>query len=265
MTIYYELTDTTDPEERVEDAALFKAMFDAWNGEIEPTDRRPEPSSYAYGRPRRNDRVETLAYWNDPAFLRHARREFAVHQLDGVATAVHALHARGRGAFLKSTRSKHWIGRVPVGTNWREVMGDMTYSFIDGPGIMVQELVPVRFEWRFFVIGREIVTHSPNAEHLTPIDHPCADVFDTPGDREPNRLWSQPDNRRSLLSDFSWLARQVARDMQREDAVIDIAEIGGKPGVVELNPMVVGGVGLFAADVRALAAAIKATHPRLAR
>ncbi len=53
--------------------------------------------------------------------------------------------------------------------------------------------------------------------------------------------------------------------MATEDAVIDCALINGVPGCVELNPMVPGQVGLFAADVRALAQAIYYVHPRLAR
>lgn len=252
-TAYFRFSGTMDPEERLEEAALWKALHDLLEARIEPL----APGSVGVhgvpviGRPRRCEETAELRYWEDPAFLDHCGRPFTVCRFeDGLRGAVEALHAAGLGAFVKSTRAKHFIARIPVGTSIQEAFGDMAFSFIDGPALMVQELCQVRYEHRFFVVARKVVTHTPNAAHLTPLDAPGCFSFETPADREPSLFYAG--------GFLRGVAEQVARRMRTPDAVIDCALINGKPAVVELNPMILGGVGLFACDVRRLAVAMAA-------
>lgn len=244
--IYFRLTDNRDPEERLEEAALWKAMHDEYGDDIAllPDDAK---AGVCFGRMGgvtsgiRNHVSDTLPYWDDPAFLRHAERRFTVVDFEGLRAAVAALHSDGLGAFVKSTCSKHYICRVPVGTTLDEAMDAMAYSFMDGgPRLMVQQLIEPTYGRRFFCIGRRIVTESAINARLTPIDFPCQ---------------SQPGPVVEALRD---VARSVAVDMRVPHASIDCALIDGKPGVVELNPMLLGNLGLYACDVRALARASRA-------
>lgn len=254
----FRLTENLDPEERLEEAALWKAMHDVYGAKIEAVTE----GDADYGRGRRLnpfsgqcERSAELAYWNDPAFLKHTGRRFWVGQWEEAEAQVQALHADGLGAFIKSTRAKDWITRVPVGQSLSDAADAMAYSYIDGgPAIMVQELATVRYEHRFFVIERRVVTSSPNAAHLTPLDYPQTFDFETPHDHRPSLFAA----RGFLLG----VADDIARNMATPDAVIDCALINGEPACVEINPMIVGGVGLFACDVRALASAIYARDAR---
>jgi len=231
----FRLTDNVDPEERLEEAALWKAMHDEYGSEIRPV-KGDAPTTFGRLRKRSG---ETLRYWTDPAFLTHCRRSFTVCDFAEVQKAVMGLHRAGLGAFLKSTRDKHWIGRVPLGADVQQVIGEMAFSFIDGgPQLMVQELCRIDNEHRFFVIGRNVVTHSRNSPELTPLDYDVA--------------------RHVVRPAYMALARKVAAEMREPHAVVDIGDINGEPGVVEFNPLHLGSVGLFACDVRALARASRA-------
>lgn len=143
----FRLTSNPDPEERLEEAALWKAMHDEYGEDIVALreDEKPAKGIPAFGRPLRfgpgsglNPVSDHLPYWNDPAFLAHARRRFTVCTWGKVEEAVRTLHADGLGAFLKSTRPKHAIFRVPVGATVAEIVQEMAYSFLDGgPELMV--------------------------------------------------------------------------------------------------------------------------------
>jgi hypothetical protein len=246
MKLRYVICDTLDPEERVEDAALWKAMHDHYGAAIEAVAKPVDDGVLWFGRGNRFGRnvgqigTHRLPYWTDAVFLANCRRQFTVLPILEVGEEVERLHALGLGAFLKSTREKHCIVRAPVGSDWQLEVGDMAYSFIDGgPDLMVQELVEIADEFRFFVIGRRVVTWSLNRPELTP-------------------LAKSPRSPPSYLA----LAWEVAEKMATADAVVDIGLINGSPGVVEFNPLVLGCVGLFACDVAALARASEALLPR---
>lgn len=251
---YFRLTDNPDPEERLEEAALWKALHDVFGCRIEAVTDHDDTKGIVYGRGlrwRADHSPRDIPYWTDPAFLRHAKRSFEVCDWSSACVAVERLHADGCGAFVKSTRAKEAIFRVPVGQSLREVVGDMAFSFIDCPPcLMVQRLVQMKFEHRFFVINRRVVTSSPNAGHLTPLDYPQFYDFETPAAPKHGLFHA----RGFLLG----VVEDMVRDMKVPDAVIDCALIDGEPGCVEINPLIVGGVGLFACDVRALASAIYA-------
>lgn len=237
---FFRLTENKDPEERLEEAALWKAMHDEYGDEIAPLPDDAE-AGVCFGRMGskvRNHVSDKLPYWADPAFLRHTQRRFSVVSYDGLREAVAALHADGLGAFVKSTKSKHCIFKVPLGASFEEAIGAMAYSFMDGgPDLMVQQLIEPTYETRFFCIDRQIVTESPINPHLTPIDFPC-------------RSHPTP-----IATALRRVAFDIADDMETPHASIDCALIDGQPGVVELNPMILGNLGLYACDVRALAKA----------
>mgnify|MGYP001293289306 CR=1 FL=1 len=254
--IGFRLTDNTDPEERLEEAALWKAMKDHYGARISPVPPGSDGGDdwIMFGRiPRfetgREPVPGAIEYWNDPAFLENCGREFRVVGYDGLRDAVGDLHARGIGAFVKSTRMKHYVCRVPVGADIEAEIGDMAFSFMDGgPDLMVQALCEVAYEYRFFVVGREIVTQSPVMVSLTPLDHADEVGFlhETPNGG--TRIMDA-----GLIERYFELAGRVAAGMVPEHAVVDVGLVDGRPAVIEMNPMRLGQIGLYACDVRALA------------
>lgn len=256
----FRLTDNTDPEERLEEAALWKAMYDEYGADgivaVRELDDAPKGLP-VFGRTPKypflcaNPVSARLEYWNDPAFLDACRREFHVVPFEEAERIVRSLQARGKGAFLKSTSLKHYTATIRPYEDFREKVGVMAYSFIDGgPALMVQELVSVEYENRYFAIDGEVVTSSPNMTSLTPIDYPLppGTVYRTPHTATPE---FQP----SIVKALDTLAAQIASSMATPHACIDLALINGVPGAVEMNPMQIGQVGLFASSVRALARA----------
>lgn len=255
MNIAYRVVDTLDPEERLEDACLWKALHDEYGGEISAlkSDADFPKDTFVFGRGRnyKGERRQTLRYWEDPAFIHTCGRAFTVTDFDHLSAEIKTLSAQGKGAFVKSIRTKEFAEAIPLGADWHDVIGDMAYSFIDaGPVLMVQELIEMKYEHRWFVIDREIVTDSPVAVHLTPLDHGWIYgwEFATPFC---GRRSERPDERR-LMAD---LAEYVAAEMKTPHAVIDTAMGADGALVIEFNPMALGNIGLFACDVRALATA----------
>jgi hypothetical protein len=256
----FRLTDNIDPEERLEEAALWKAMYDHYGPDgivgVHGTEAAPEGlpvfgRSPRFPAPCANPVPEHLPYWTDPAFIAACGREFHVAPFEEAEVLVADLHMRGKGAFLKSTRLKHFTASIPPGASFRDVVGPMAFSFIDGgPLLMVQELATIEYEYRYFVIDRGIVTFSPNMTSLTPIDHPLqlGTVYRTPQSR-------LREYRPEIVRDLHSVAGKVADTMSSAHACLDIAMINGVPGVVEMNPMQIGQIGLFACSVRALAEA----------
>jgi hypothetical protein len=271
-SIAFRLTANTDPEERLEEAALWKAMRDHYGDRIFAIADGEEvsPDVPMFGRTAKNDYairevdgksvlVSTnrnpvsadLPYWTDPVFLEHCGRSFATASLDEVPTLVAALHAQGKDAFIKSTRMKHYIAVVRRGEVFNEVIGDMGYSFIDGTKLMVQEYCAISHEARFFVIDRRIATWSPNHVGLTPIDFPMSAAALAIRTSGPLEVEVSP----SLVARYEALAERVASAMATPHAAVDIGLVNGHPAVIEFNPMQLGQLGLFACDVRALARA----------
>jgi hypothetical protein len=256
----FRLTDNTDPEERLEEAALWKAMYDHYgeDGIVAIRDLSLAPDGLpVFGRtpkfpaPSANPVSEKLEYWTDPAFLAACRREFHCVPFEEAEAVVKGLQARGKGAFIKSTSLKHFTAIVDPDGDFREKVGVMAFSFIDGgPPLMVQELAKIEYEHRYFAIDGRIVTSSPNMTSLTPIDYPlgAGTVYRTP-------QTSERENRPDIVHALDRLAAHVASSMATPHACIDVAMINGGPGIVELNPMQIGQTGLFACDVRALARA----------
>lgn len=268
MKLYYQFCETDDPEERFEDAAMWKALHDEYGDELKliPNKEKVPTDGYFFGRGRRfqiGDAPKLLVndylpYWKDPAFLKYAGRSFELCNFDQAEAAVKALHTAGKGAFFKATQQKLLTMKLPVGINFRDELEDMAYSFLDQEEcIMIQELVPMRFERRFVVINRSIVTHAPCAVHLTPLDYPgmVSAHFTKPTDRHP-----------ALFSDYrceqmAEAVDDIAANMATDHAIVDMAYCDEDVICVEFNPARIGQFGLYANSVRAIAKASRGMLP----
>lgn len=266
-TIAFRLTKNADPEERLEEAALWKALYDFYSDEIVAFDdeKGEGPDLPTFGRshgspvkPNRNPVPSKLDYWLDPAFTRHAHRSFWVCDWNAAEEKVKYLHDLGIDAFVKSTKSKHFICKIPAdGTTFYEAMGDMAYSFIDGgPDLLVQEFIPMDYEHRFFVIDRKIVTDSPVQTSLTPIDYPLE-----PGSLSKTPISTRLDINVDIYNELRRVAEDISATMDYPHASVDCA-ITTSPDspmgvgcLIEMNPMQLGQLGLYACNVRALAEA----------
>ena len=92
----------------------------------------------------------------------------------------------------------------------------MAYSFIgDGKCLMVQEFIEMRHEHRFVVVGREIVTYSPVAYHLTPLARISGFSFEKPTSLEPEPFA----HFESLLT----FASKAAKELKEPDCILDVA------------------------------------------
>ncbi|MFX4300207.1 hypothetical protein [Pseudosulfitobacter pseudonitzschiae] len=269
--IYYRLCNTDDPEERLEDAALYKALFDQFGAGLTLVNHdAPAPLDGLFlGRGRNNEfnhdnlmASSNIEYWKDRGFLDHIARSFIVTDLEGARKEVARIHASGKDAFLKSTRQKHMVSPALRGQGIHEALGDWVWSFIDRPDcLMVQEHVEMSWERRFLVMNGKVMTHSPVAWHLTPMSrYACRDEtgfdiddlhYKTPGVREAR--FSPTGSARMLR-----FAQQVADTSDEPHLCIDLAIIGDDLDrdpieVIEFNPMQPGAVGLYACDPRAVA------------
>jgi hypothetical protein len=271
---YYRLSETKDPEERLEDAALAKALHDVLGPDLTilaPDQDLPEHGLHL-GRSRGRFSLSNnglspanIPYWEDPAFLRHTTREWGLYDLEEAEAQVDALHKSGRDAVVKSTLSaKHMVTGVRRGTGLAEALDAMVYSFIDrGPCLLVQEAVPMRYERRFLIMNREVVTQSAVGSHLTPMSRfrepaPGQDFEDlhllTPGSRTLSHL-------PGLTARMTEVAREIAETSGFEHVCVDLCLIGEDPerGVIEpieYNPMQPGMVGLFGCDPYRIAAGV---------
>lgn len=260
--VYYRLSNNEDPEERLEDAALWKAMKDEYGDDIGllRQDEDIPRGKIMFGRTRRGEMYSssgnaTMNYWSDPEFLGNCEREFYLCDFNSALRMIDDLHARGKGAFVKATDRKLYTQSISVGLDAAKAIGDMAYSFMDRPpSIMVQELCDIEFEQRFIFIDRELAASSPVAWHLTPLDWV-----------DPNFFWRTPNSKEAELApekNLREFAKGVARECQFSNVNIDCAFINGKPGVVEFNDCHLGQLGLYACNVRALAKASRKLIPK---
>jgi hypothetical protein len=260
----YRLYNTADPEERLEDAVMWKALSDVHGKDIISLNYgdAPIPGTVFFGRAYEKERfrglvdalgLEPLRYWEDEAFLANCGRDFHFCDLDEAVERVDELHAQGKDAFVKSTRLKFYTSRAPVGTSLMDHFADgWGYTFMDlPPCLMIQEAVPMEFEQRFLFVEGELITSSPVQYKLTPAARlEKGHLF-----RTPTSL--QPEHRPDL--DLTEFAREVGRKAGFAAVGIDCAVNAetGQPLVIEYNPLQIGQMGLYACDPWALAEASK--------
>ncbi len=242
----YRISDTLDPEERLEDAAMAKAMHDAFQGRLKiVSDKKGD-----FGRDRFFEGPrDAVPYWdNHWAFVDHCAREFYLCDVKQAEEKIADLHSRGKGAFVKAVDTKLFALPVPIGTSLYDAVGDLIYSVIDRPPcIMVQELCRVEWEQRFVVVGGKVVTSSPVATHLTPAHRlPPYAFFETPSSRDYRLLPG---------CDLTRFAEMVAKRWHEMNVIIDCAYFNHEPGVIEFNPFSIGNFGLYNCDPFAIAEA----------
>jgi len=269
MKLFYRLSEITDPEERLEDACLWKAMHDQFGDRItclpasigrEELAALVTDQDVLFGRPKVwerkpgiNPAPAVLRYWNDPAFIELARRRVVPCTYEQARAEVAKIHAEGRDAFIKTTAHKEFVSKVPVGRSIMDVAEEMIFSWIDidWPVLLVQEHVDMRYEHRFAVMNRTIVAHSPVNIPLTPLDadRVHGQVSETPrsAQLEHNLLLAQ------RLASF---AAEAAVRLKEPHCILDVCMIGDRPAIIELNPMQPGHFGLYAMDVREIARGI---------
>lgn len=249
MEILYRLFDTTDPEERLENAILWKLLKDLYQNRIDciTTDQAIPENAIVFGGSQQPGHFVSRTgskfnYWDDPAFIKYCNREVYHVDLDGAVAKIKDFHNRGQKAFVKATRTKYFTGSVDIGQSLSEVMDALIYSFIDnGPCLLVQEFIESPHneldEYRYFVLDGAIVTSARKKVHLTPLDE-----------------WSKPDD------EYERLAYKVLETTKYRDFVMDLGLTRDlEPGVIEFNPMIPGRIGLFNCNVHRLARCIYTT------
>ena len=279
--LYYRLLNTTDPEERLEDAAMYKALHDIYGKGLTlvPSDQLSPKNGLFLGRgkqPEINDEnilgSPNLPYWNNPAFRDSVNRSFIITDLDGAEAEVRRLHAGGEDAFLKSTRPKHLTLRINQGVSFYNAMNGMAESFMDRENcLMVQQAVDMMYEHRVLVMNGNIITHSPVAWNLTPMSR--FQIREQTGHDVGDFHYPDPDSHDSIYSPQTTgrminMAQGIAERSGMPHLCIDLCVLGprieGPIEVVEFNPMQPGAVGLYACDPTKIAEAVRdAMEPEL--
>lgn len=188
--------------------------------------------------------------------------------------AIEALHEAGvERALLKRVGAKLPLIEVDV-TAARADIGSVRYDprilthDLGRPGaFLLQERIPMRYEYRAFVSGHRPVTGAGCVEEYTPTQITGAE-FDTRV-REDRWAHSPIERRGREVAEMVEFAFAVAADLKDErpemaDYVIDLAiAADGRPVVIELNGLL--NAGLYATDpvlvTRALAARSGAARP----
>lgn len=222
-----------------------------------------------------------FAYWAYETFRHHAKRKFAVagftpdaeDALDVTTVAADLVDSEAQ-IFIKPTDSKALPATVATLT---EYQGEPLLSF-DHPAwdwapvsqegrrdvALVQQKITMRYEYRVFVVGGQIVTGAGAVEHLTP--------FDRDQTRNPafdDRLCEYR-GRSEVTTELGITARLISfagsiveefleeTDGALDTYVIDVAlDAEDAPLIVELNE--ISTAGFFAADPYRVAEAFRST------
>lgn len=154
-------------------------------------------------------------------------------------------------ALLKRRHAKLSLIRLPL-DNWNP--GDSFFScvgendgwaLINDEGLknayLVQEVIPMRFEYRFFVIGGKVVTGAGCVENLTPLDNDGSAFDDNMKEFRVSQQLSPVEPHPEILSQYLAFAERVVEEIREERPdfdryVLDVA-LGrdGSPVIVELN------------------------------
>lgn len=253
-----------DREELIECLSVQRALEDALPGQINVAADFPSDATHAFGRTPKHWRPSPslaypradhfhLEYWNWPGFLANARRSIQVLDLGSATERVAAIHAAGKDAFVKATMTKFYASAVPRGTTLFEHLDALAYSFIDrGSCLIVQERVHMRREYRIFVVdGRPVtgagtvLSHTPN-DNIAPFN-PLVSNHPTDDNCERDE---------ALVERYLDFGRQVIPLMPASSFALDVALIDGEIGIVEINPLMLGQIGLFACSPSLLTAAV---------
>lgn len=262
-----------DPDERLENALLYRALRRRLGrrmpgyareadipGSVRAVFGRASPLRLVSGREQcplayPHPRIHTLPYWEDPAFLAAAGRRIGLFDLPAAAREVAAMHARSEAAFVKATRPKFFARLIEPGTSLIAALDSLSYSLCDASDcLLVQEAVQFEHEYRVFVVAGLAVTGAGCVEALSPAEN--RNRFDTAMEttRGSEIVSAQPD----LAAAYRAFAERFAAGRSDLTCTLDLATVDGRIRVIEMNPLQLGRVGLFACDVQALADAVLA-------
>lgn len=254
-----------DREERIESDAAQTALSALLFDRLEIHDDIPIDATHVFGRTPANwwpqpatlvypaPEHQKVDYYRWPGFIEHAGRPVTIHDFDGAKARVAALHASGKDAFVKATRDKYYTGIVPAGTGLTRHLGDLAYSFMDTPNcLLVQPRVQMNREYRIFVVDGEAVTGAGNVTSHTPVNNIA--TFNPLVSARPSEDCCDHDE--EIVQAYLKFSNEVIPKIPISSFVLDVAMIESAPGIVEINPLHLGQVGLFGCDVRRLAHAV---------
>ncbi|WIB65860.1 ATP-grasp domain-containing protein [Curtobacterium sp. MCBD17_040] len=241
-----------------------------------------QPSTGSTGLPELVSEYEVERYHRFQAFRNHAGRPLVLAGTDlhgdglELVDAVRQVAAQGyREVVVKVTRAKYGIAAIDIAPHHTDA--DIEAALSDGldwalvsqggrpDAFLVQGRVPMRFEYRVFVVGGVPVTGAGCIEEHTPANHRW-DRFDTRVREHRSDPHSPVVEDPVLVRRLVQFAGEVAKQWKAErpdlgTAVIDVALDGeGEPLVVEFNGLLSSG--LYASDPRAVTVAV-AADPQL--
>lgn len=207
-------------------------------------------------------------YANSPMVRRLMHRETMLVPVnaDEVERAVRSIASHGHGVVVKYVLREKTLPVVRLTPEdalsfdagmwfeWEDVL------FEDEPdGVLVQERVDMRREYRVFVIGGEPVCGAGCVEHCTPADNEA--TFDPKMEdrRNDGHVIHRPKTVEAYRRFATAAARLIADEGYiRGPYVMDLATANGEPCIIELNRM--NNAGLYALDMDALLTAVN-RHP----
>lgn len=253
-----------DREELLESQAAERALKALLGERLVVCDRYPEDVTHAFGRPPKNwfplpkDMVYPGAnerhtpYWEWEGFLANARRSVTLCDFEGAGKRTAEIHAAGKDAFAKTTW-KSWSGVIRQGQTFGRAIGDAAYIYIDRPPcLLVQERVRIEHEYRIFIVDGNPVTGAGALMEMTPNDNESTFDCKVRKDIRGDDVAFDP----AMVAEYVIFAREAVKRMPVKTIDMDVAMIDGEIGIVEVNPLHLGQVGLFASDVDALAQAV---------
>ena len=238
-----------------------------------------QPSTRQTGLPQLTRERSIDRYDRFEAFTRNAGRPvvLAGHDLDGAPglelyDVVRNLAEQGfPKVVVKVTKAKHGFAIIDVHRDISDedlsdtLLDVLDWALVRASGrpeaFLVQGFVPMRFEYRMFVVDGRVVTGGACIEEFTPAQN-LGDAFDTRV-REHRMVKSPVVDRPDVVSRLLTFAEQVVAEwlVERPDlrtAVIDVAlDPDGNPLVVEFNGLL--NAGLYASDPRLVTAALEAS------
>jgi hypothetical protein len=242
-----------------------------------------QPSSRDIGVPPVTSEGAIERYHEFAAFQENAGRPIllAGYDLDGrgleLLDAIRQIAGDGYGkVVVKVTKAKHGIaildlsdGRLDDFTLIEKLYDQLDWALMSHGGrlnaFLVQGFVPMRFEYRFFIVDGLPVTGAGCITAHTPANHRW-EPFDTRVQEHRGNATSPVIDDEGLVRRLTTFAATVAKQWTQErpdlgTAVIDVALDGeDEPLVVEFNGIL--NAGLYASDPRAVTVAV-AANPTL--
>lgn len=213
------------------------------------------------------------------AFKRHAGRKFFVSDMPGnerqtgsnlsIENAIHEF--RGHDCIIKQTKPIKSFPlvnlSVPKNVSLQECSALFWSHFEYQPmrfeglknSLLTQEVIPMRYETRFFVIDGKVITGAGCVESLTPMQNTNKDLFHNVMEKRRNsgELEESPDIMNILQLQAKSIASEIHDEYPELHAyTLDLAINGktGQPVIIELNPAT--NAGLYAINTDALVSAI---------